>query len=114
MSYTSDHLAWQQRVGQEANAMHKYSHIAFYYFHRHYDHMFSKTLMSGSDMKFGGGEEKNPMLTSAVGLGYLKQPLRYLTGEDIQKMAGKTSHMPIRPGTHSTVELERQFNTTQN
>jgi hypothetical protein len=72
--------------------------------------MFSKTHMSGGDMKFGG-EGKNSLLASAVGLGYLKQPLRYLTGDDINNMATKTAHIPPRPITQSTAALERQFNT---
>ena len=68
--------------------------------------MFSKTQMSGGEMKFGG-EDKNPLLSSAVGLGYLKQPLRYLTGEDIQNMVAKTANMPPRPTTKSSASLER-------
>jgi len=68
--------------------------------------MFSKTHMSGSEMKFGG-ESKNPLLASAVGLGYLKQPLRYLTGDDINNMAAKTANIPPRPTTQSSAALER-------
>ena len=52
--------------------------------------MLQLTPMQGR-MQFGGGSGEssqggNPMLATAVGLGYLKQPLRYLTQEDIREM----------------------------
>ena len=41
------------------------------------------------EMNFGG-QTGTPLLASAIGLGYLKQPLRYLTGEDIKVMGNRT------------------------
>ncbi len=74
MSYTSDHLAWQQRVGTEANALKRYH--SNYYLNknfRHYEVMFGKTHMRGGEMNFGGTTtEGPPLLAAAVGLGYLK------------------------------------------
>lgn len=52
--------------------------------------MFSKTPMAG-DMNFGGQQS---MYATAVGNGYLKQPLRYLTSEDIKTMGNKTMNIP--------------------
>lgn len=41
--------------------------------------MFNRTQMIG-DMPFTGG---SPLLATAVGLGYLKEPLKYLTNADL-------------------------------
>ena len=49
------------------------------YKYRHYDEMFNRTQMIG-DMPFTGG---SPLLATAVGLGYLKEPLKYLTNADL-------------------------------
>ena len=56
--------------------------------------MFNKTQTVGG-MTFNGG---SPLLSTAVGLGYLKQPLRYLTSEDIKTMGMRTMQIP-RPNT---------------
>ena len=86
MSYFSDHLAWQQRVGQEANALARYQTNKAHNKFRHYDKMLDKQAMDGS-LPF---KENSPLLPAAVGIGYLKQPLRYLTGEDIRTMGSRT------------------------
>lgn len=86
MSYFSDHLAWQQRVGQEANALARYLYYKAHSQYRHYDKMLDKQAMDGS-LPFNEG---SALLPAAVGIGYLKQPLRYLTGEDIRTMGSRT------------------------
>lgn len=48
--------------------------------------MMDLTPMSGK-MKFG--DKETPMYATAVGLGYLKQPLRYLTQDDIIAMGSR-------------------------
>jgi hypothetical protein len=35
-------------------------------------------------------KENSPLLPAAVGIGYLKEPLRYLTGDDLRNMASRT------------------------
>lgn len=77
---------------------------------RHYDVMYSKTPMSG-DMNFGGSQN---MYATAVGNGYLKQPLRYLTSDDIKTMGNRTMHIPKPTTSQSQFALERQFNSTFN
>jgi hypothetical protein len=53
--------------------------------------MFKLAHMTGSTAFAGAG---TPMLPAAVGLGYLKQPLRYLTSEDIKTMGNRTLQKP--------------------
>lgn len=50
--------------------------------------MMDLTPMNGK-MKFG--DKETPMYATAVGLGYLKQPLRYLTQEDIKAMGSRAT-----------------------
>jgi hypothetical protein len=59
--------------------------------------MFNKTHMTGGSGFSGTGA---PLLPAAIGLGYLKQPLRYLTSDDIKAIGNRT--IP-RPGTTSQV-----------
>jgi hypothetical protein len=55
--------------------------------------MIEKQAMDGS-MPF---KENAPLLPAAVGIGYLKQPLRYLTGEDIRTMGNRTQSSSFKP-----------------
>lgn len=48
--------------------------------------MVEKQAMDGS-LPF---KESSPLLPAAVGIGYLKEPLRYLTGDDLRNMASRT------------------------
>ena len=48
--------------------------------------MMNLTPMQGN-MKYG--EKETPLMATAVGLGYLKQPLRYLTKDDIKAMGSR-------------------------
>jgi len=66
--------------------------------------MLNKTQMSG-DMPFG--ENKPPLLATAVGVGYLKQPLRYLTQSDLQIMGNRTQVLP-RPSTNASSSSKLQ------
>lgn len=50
--------------------------------------MMELTPMQGN-MKFG--DKETPLMATAVGLGYLKQPLRYLTQDDIKAMGSRAS-----------------------
>jgi hypothetical protein len=49
-------------------------------------------------------KETAPLLPSAVGVGYLKQPLRYLTGDDIRTMASKTMSYGVGPSFTTTTD----------
>lgn len=60
---------------------------------RHYDTFYSKTPMSGT-MNFPGS---STLSATAVGLGFLKQPLRYLTKDDLNNIGNRTMQFPRPP-----------------
>jgi hypothetical protein len=58
--------------------------------------MMELTPMQGN-MKFG--DKETPLMATAVGLGYLKQPLRYLTQDDIKAMGSRANGTRYSQGT---------------
>lgn len=50
--------------------------------------------------------ERSPLLAQAVGVGYLKEPLRYLTGDDLQVMGMRTQQFSRASSTKNGEKLD--------